>query len=116
MKETDCIFCKIIEGTIPSTKVYEGGKVVGFKDLHPNAAVHYLFIHKSHTRDVNHMMDQDPTQVQDLFRAITEVSRKEGLDQKGFRVVTNLGEHAGQTVFHTHFHLVGGEPLAGFGS
>lgn len=116
MENADCIFCKIVEGTIPSTKIYEGDKVVGFKDLHPNAAVHYLFIHKGHTKDVNEMMAQDPAQVQDLFQAIAEVSRREGLDQKGFRVVTNLGPYAGQTVFHTHFHLVAGEPLGGFGS
>jgi histidine triad (HIT) family protein len=115
MKNSDCIFCKIIEGQIPSTKVYEDEKVLAFKDLHPQAAQHYLFIHKGHTSDINHLMTTEPEQIKDIFSAIQQFSYQQGLEEKGFRVVTNLGPHAGQTVFHTHFHLVSGEPLGHFG-
>jgi histidine triad (HIT) family protein len=112
---SDCIFCKIIAGTLPTSKVFENDKVLAFKDLRPQAARHLLFIHKKHTRDVNEM-SQSPEQISDVFMAIKEFSVSEKLDQKGFRIVTNLGEHAGQTVFHTHFHVLGGEPLGHFGS
>jgi histidine triad (HIT) family protein len=115
MKNPHCIFCKIVDGLIPSTKVYENEKIVAFNDLGPQASKHILFIHRSHNQDINEMMNQDPTQVQDIFMAIKEFTHREGLDQKGFRVVTNLGEHAGQTVFHTHFHVLGGEHLGHFG-
>lgn len=112
---SDCIFCKIVAGSIPSTKVFENDQVIAFNDLRPQAAKHVLFIHKKHTRDVNDM-SQDSSQIADVFHAIKEFTVKDKLDQKGFRVVTNLGEHAGQTVFHTHFHVLGGEPLGHFGS
>ncbi len=115
MKNSDCVFCKIVEGTIPSSKVFENDKVLGFKDLQPSASQHYLFIHKTHSRDVNDMMAKEPTQVSDIYQAIREVTVKEGMEKQGFRVVTNMGPFAGQTVFHTHFHLLAGEPLRGFG-
>lgn len=115
MNHSDCIFCKILEGKIPSTKVFENEKVLAFKDLHPQASKHFLFIHKNHTRDVNDLMAQDPSQMADLFSAIREVTRLESMEQGGFRVVTNMGPYGGQTVFHTHFHLLGGEQLRGFG-
>lgn len=115
MKQADCIFCKIVEGLIPSTKVFENESVFGFKDLHPQASIHYLFIHKDHTLDVNDTVATEPQQLVDIFAAIRTLTTTEKLDQKGFRVVTNLGAHAGQTVFHTHFHVLGGEQLRGFG-
>lgn len=112
---SDCIFCKIISGDIPSSKVYENEKVYAFKDLHPLAKEHYLFIHKEHSKNVNEMMDINPDQVRDIYIAIADYTKSSGLDQKGFRVVTNLGEDAGQTVFHTHFHVLSGEKLGSFG-
>lgn len=115
MKSADCIFCKIVDGIIPSTKIFENDKVFAFKDLHPSANKHYLFIHKGHTKDVNDLSVTEPAQFADLFAAMREVTQNEGLDKSGFRVVTNVGPHAGQTVFHTHFHLLGGEQLRGFG-
>jgi histidine triad (HIT) family protein len=115
MSDSSCIFCKIVEGKIPSTKIFESESVLGFKDLQPLAKIHYLFIHKRHSRDMNHMMSMDPTQVSEVYAAIKEVTEKEGLAQQGFRVVNNVGAHGGQTVFHTHFHLLGGEPLGRFG-
>lgn len=113
---SDCIFCKIIKGEIPSTKIFENESVIGFKDLRPQAKIHQLFIHKNHTKDINDLAGNDPKQLADLFTAMKEYSEKEGLTKDGFRVVTNLGPHAGQTVFHTHFHLLAGEPLGHFGS
>lgn len=113
---SDCIFCKIIEGKIPSTKIYENEKVIGFKDLRPQAKEHYLFIHRKHTTNINELSDSDPAQLQDVFQAISEFTKRDGLTKDGFRIVTNQGLHAGQTVFHTHFHLLGGEPLSHFGS
>lgn len=113
---SDCIFCKIVEGKIPSTKIYEDEKVVGFKDLRPQAAIHQLFIHKIHTKDINELSKNDPSQLLDLFHAIRLYTEKDGLAKDGFRVVTNQGPNAGQTVFHTHLHVLSGEMLGHFGS
>lgn len=112
---SDCLFCKIVEGSIPSTKVYEDEKVIGFKDLRPQAKIHQLFIHKNHTKNINDLSQNDPSQLADLFHAVRLYTEKEGLTEHGFRVVTNMGAHAGQTVFHTHLHVIGGEPLGHFG-
>lgn len=113
---SDCIFCKIVEGKIPSTKIFEDENVIGFKDLRPQAKIHQLFIHKKHTRDVNELAKNDPQELSDVFNAIRHYTEKEGLTKDGFRVVTNMGPNAGQTVFHTHFHVLAGEPLGHFGS
>lgn len=113
---SDCIFCKIVEGTIPSTKIFEDENVIGFKDLRPQAKIHQLFIHKKHTRDVNDLAKNDPKELSDVFNAIRHYTEKENLTKDGFRVVTNMGPNAGQTVFHTHFHVLAGEPLGHFGS
>lgn len=115
MTNPDCIFCKIVDGKIPSTRVFENDKVIAFKDLHPLAAKHYLFVHRGHSKDVVDMMSLDPDQIKDVYQAIAEFTKKEGLTDSGFRVVTNLGKHGGQTVFHTHFHVLGGEELGRFG-
>ena len=116
MQNADCLFCKIAAGKIPSKKVFENDKVFAFNDLHPASSHHYLFIHKEHTQNVNDLVETEPSQMAEIFQAIQLVTQREGLDQTGFRVVTNSGPHAGQTVFHTHFHVLGGEPLRGFGS
>jgi histidine triad (HIT) family protein len=113
---SDCIFCKLAEGKIPSTKIYEDEHVIGFKDLRPQAAIHQLFIHKKHTKDINELTETDPSQLAHLFHAIKVYTEKEKLTKDGFRIVTNLGPHAGQTVFHTHFHVLAGESLGHFGS
>lgn len=113
---SDCIFCKIAKGEMQTSKVFENEKVVAFKDLRPQAALHYLFIHKDHSRDLNDMMKIDPAQAQDVFLAIRDFTEAEKLTENGYRVVNNIGAHAGQTVFHAHFHVLGGEPLGHFGS
>ncbi|MAZ47604.1 MAG: histidine triad nucleotide-binding protein [Halobacteriovoraceae bacterium] len=110
---SDCLFCRIIAGEIPSAKVFENDHVLGFKDLYPQAKEHYLFIHKSHSKNVNEM---DSTQLSDIFSAIKEFTQNNDLEENGFRVVSNVNKHGGQTVFHTHFHVLGGEQLKHFGS
>lgn len=110
------LFLKIISGEIPSQKVYEDDFVYAFKDLHPQALEHYLFIAKSHTTNINEMSDDKPEQFAQIFAAIKNFTRTNGLERSGFRVVANTNSDAGQTVFHTHFHVLGGEELSGFGS
>lgn len=113
---SDCLFCKIVKGEIPATKIYEDDKVVGFKDLRPQAAIHQLFIHKNHTKNLNDLVSKEPSQASEILGAIARYADQEKLVEPGYRVVTNIGPNAGQTVFHTHFHLLGGESLGHFGS
>lgn len=112
---SDCLFCKIIQGKIPATKVYEDEFVLAFKDLYPQAKDHYLFIHKVHSQDILDMTQIDPNQVSAIFRGISNFIQNCDLKENGFRTVTNCGKDAGQVIFHTHFHVLGGEKLRGFG-
>lgn len=114
-KVEDCLFCKIIDGKIPSKKIYEDEDVYAFEDIHPQSKIHWLFIHKNHTRDVSEMVHQ-PKEIISIFNAITLIAKDKGLEKTGYRIVTNLGPDACQTVFHTHFHLLAGEQLKGFGA
>lgn len=109
----DCIFCKIIEGKIPSKKAYEDEYVYAFYDIAPLAKTHVLFVHREHSHQVNEM---SPAQVGQIYGAIKSFTAGTALEKMGFRVVTNVGPHAGQTVFHSHFHVLGGEQLRGFGA
>lgn len=109
-----CLFCKIAKGEIPSQKIFENEHVVGFVDIHPQAKVHLLFVHKKHTDNINEMSNADHCIAQ-VFKGIAEYTRGTDLYKEGFRIVTNQGPDAGQTVFHTHFHVVGGEALGHFG-
>jgi histidine triad (HIT) family protein len=111
----NCIFCKIVKSEIPSKKVFENDNVFAFQDLYPQAKIHLLFIHKNHTSHIN-QMSENPQAIAEVFQAISQYTQESGLDRDGFRVVTNLGPIAGQTVFHTHFHVLGGEKLGHFGS
>lgn len=115
MTKTDCLFCKIINGTLPSQQVYEDENVLAFADIAPLAQVHILFIHKKHTQNVLEMVQQEVKQVVDIFSAINQYARQVQLDQKGLRIVTNSGKTAGQSVFHTHFHVLSDKVLGPFG-
>lgn len=110
---SNCLFCKIIDGSIPSVKVFENSDVYGFKDIQPMAKEHYLFIAKTHTKNINETQSHTTAS---LFAAIKEFTQSNNLESEGFRIVTNIGENGGQTVFHTHFHVLGGEQLKGFGA
>ncbi len=113
---SECLFCKFVSKEIETDIVFENDTVVAFKDLHPQAKKHILFIHKKHSTNINEMSEMDNHQIQDVFNAIREYTQSNSLSKNGFRVVNNCGEHAGQTIFHTHFHVLGGEALGHFGS
>lgn len=112
----ETLFSKIIKGEIPCDKVFENDRVLAFKDIHPQAPIHVLFIHKNYSKNINQMMAQEPQQIIDLMQAVREYTSSEGLEEAGFRLVTNVNRDGGQTVFHTHFHLLAGAPLGGFGT
>lgn len=107
---SDCIFCSIIEGTIPSTKVYEDDKVLAFRDIAPQAPVHIVIIPKSHSANILELKADNGT-IGDILHAVQIIAKQEGIDEKGFRLVNNCKEHGGQTVDHLHFHLLGGRNL-----
>ena len=106
----DCLFCKIIAGTIPSTKVYEDDTVLAFRDIAPMAPTHILVIPKVHIPDAASVTAENSAVVAHIFEVIGEIAKAEGLTD-GFRVISNCGPHAGQTVRHLHFHILGGKQL-----
>ena len=109
---SQCLFCKIIRNEIPSRKVYEDEHVIAFHDIQPQAPVHLLVIPKIHRESVMDLEgDQDALLAGRLFVSIRKIVLEQGLEGKGFRVVTNTGAEAGQSVFHLHFHLLAGRPL-----
>ena len=104
----DCIFCKIIKGEIPSTKVYEDDKVLAFKDINPAAPIHVLVIPKKHIENVLEINEENKEIASDIFLAIIKIAKQFGIDKDGFRVITNCGKDAGQEVMHLHFHILAG--------
>ena len=106
----DCLFCKIIAGEIPSTKVYEDEKVYAFRDINPQAPVHVLVVPKTHVASANDITEENADTVAACFAAIPKIAEAEGLEN-GYRVINNCGAEAGQTVMHLHFHLIGGRKL-----
>ena len=107
----DCIFCKIVAGVIPSTKVYEDETVLAFRDIAPMAPTHILVSPKEHIPDAGSVTAENSAVVAHIFEVIGKIAREEGLTE-GFRVVSNCGPHAGQTVPHLHFHILGGKQLS----
>ncbi len=110
---SDCLFCKIINGEVPSTKAFENEYVYAFKDIAPVAPVHVLFVPKEHISGVSGITAENSAVVSKIFEAIAEYAHSIGLDESCYRVVSNCGKSAGQTVMHLHFHLLGGEKLGG---
>jgi len=106
----NCIFCKIIAGEIPSQKVYEDDRVYAFRDIAPQAPQHILVVPKMHIESASDVTGENAVHVADCFAAIAQIAKEQGLDA-GFRVITNCGEDGGQTVYHLHFHILGGKPL-----
>ena len=107
----NCLFCKIIAGEIPSTKVYEDALCYAFRDIAPQAPTHILVIPKAHIASVNELTAENSAVVAHIFSVIPQIAKAEGLEN-GYRVVSNCGPDAGQTVFHLHFHILGGKALA----
>ena len=106
----NCLFCKIIAGTIPSTKVYEDETILAFRDIAPQAPTHILVIPKAHIDSCNGITAENSAVVARIFEVIPEIAKAEGL-VNGYRVVSNCGADAGQTVQHLHFHILGGKAL-----
>lgn len=106
----DCLFCAIMAGEIPSTKVYEDEYVYAFRDINPVAPVHVLVVPKVHITSALALTEQNSMYVAKCFEAIEKIARAEGLEG-GFRVINNCGEDGGQSVMHLHFHLIGGTKL-----
>ena len=108
---SDCLFCKIVKGEIPSTKVYEDDLVLAFRDIAPQAPTHILVIPKNHIGSVAEITGQNSGVVAHIFEVIPRIAKAEGLEG-GYRVVSNCGADAGQTVHHLHLHILGGKQLA----
>lgn len=107
----DCLFCKIVKSEIPSTKVYEDEFVYAFKDINPEAPVHILVIPKKHIESINKIEKEDEELIGKIFTTIKKVAKDQGIAESGYRVVSNCGKDAGQTVMHLHFHILGGKTL-----
>lgn len=107
----DCLFCKIASGKIPCNKVYEDEEILAFKDIHPKAPVHLLFIPKTHYDTLNEIPETDLSLIASIFQAIKQTAKKLGVAQTGYRALVNTHQDAGQEVFHVHWHLIGGKKL-----
>ncbi|MBR2460235.1 MAG: histidine triad nucleotide-binding protein [Clostridia bacterium] len=107
----DCLFCAIIRGEIPSTKVYEDESVFAFRDINPQAPTHVLVIPKSHIPSVDGINGENAVEVANIFRVIPKIAAAEGLSN-GYRVISNCGADACQSVKHLHFHVLGGAQLS----
>jgi histidine triad (HIT) family protein len=107
----DCIFCRIVNGQIPSSKVYETDQVLAFDDIHPMAPVHVIVIPKVHIPTLMDVSPETINNLEALFFGVQEVARIKGVDQKGFRTVINCNREGGQIIFHLHIHVLGGTKL-----
>ncbi|MBQ6594248.1 MAG: histidine triad nucleotide-binding protein [Clostridia bacterium] len=106
----DCLFCRIIEGSVPSTKVYEDENVYAFRDINPQAPVHVLVLPRKHMANI---LECDGETMCALLSAVQKIARQEGIDETGFRIVSNCGRDGAQSVEHLHIHLMGGAQLSG---
>lgn len=109
---SECIFCKIVNGEIPATVLFENDKVVAFKDINPEAPNHLLVIPKKHVASMAHATEKDIQEViPEIFKAIKHLAGEFDINQEGYRIVNNCGKLGGQTVDHLHFHLLGGRQM-----
>jgi histidine triad (HIT) family protein len=107
----DCIFCRIIRGEMGTEFVAESEDAVAFRDLHPQAPTHVLVVSRRHYRNITEIAGGDPKIAANMINLAVEVAQNDGVVESGFRVLTNTGENAGQTIHHLHFHVLGGKPL-----
>ncbi|MDY6313649.1 MAG: histidine triad nucleotide-binding protein [Clostridia bacterium] len=107
----DCLFCKIIAGEIPSSKVYEDDLVYAFNDISPAAPTHVLIIPKKHISSANELNEENASIVSHIFLVAAKIAKRLGIAENGYRIVNNCGKDGGQTVGHLHFHLLGGRNL-----
>ena len=111
LMNNECLFCQIIEGEVDSDIVYEDDKVVAFEDIDPQAPVHLLIIPKKHIPTLDELKDEDYSLIGHIYRVANKLAEKYEIAEDGFRIVSNCKEQGGQTVFHIHFHLLGGRSL-----
>ena len=107
----NCLFCKIVAGTIPSTKVYEDDSILAFRDINPQAPINVLVIPKVHIQDTDGVTAENSAVVAHIFEVIPQIAKAEGL-ANGYRVISNCGPDSGQMVPHLHFHILGGKALS----
>ena len=107
----DCIFCKIINRELPGDIVYEDEEIIAFRDIHPAAPIHILVIPKKHISSLVDLKPEDEKVIGRIYSVINKIAEKEGILDKGYRVIVNCGEDGGQVVKHIHFHLLGGRKM-----
>jgi len=107
----DCLFCRIVEGAIPSKAVYQDDRVVAFEDINPQAPVHVLVIPRRHIPSVADFTEADAGLLGWMVQVCVKIARDKGIAESGYRIVTNTGANAGQSVFHVHLHVLGGRRL-----
>ncbi|HEY5585454.1 MAG TPA: histidine triad nucleotide-binding protein [Ruminiclostridium sp.] len=107
----DCIFCKIINREIPSKSVFESDKIYAFHDINPEAPVHVLIVPKQHITSHNELTTENVDIMMDIHLAANEIAKQLKISDSGYRLINNCGVDAGQTVFHLHYHLIGGVPM-----
>jgi histidine triad (HIT) family protein len=112
MTDADCLFCRIVAGEIPSDRVLEDDEVIAFRDINPRAPVHVLVIPRRHIASAADLDETDGPLLGRLFAAAAQVARDSGITEGGFRIVTNVGRGAGQSVDHLHFHVMGGRSFS----
>lgn len=107
----DCVFCKIAQGEIDSDILYEDEDLIAFRDAEPQAPVHFLVVPKEHISSTNALKPEHKELIGKIFLTIRDLAKKEGIDEKGYRIVNNIGEEGGQSVKHIHFHVLGGRSM-----
>jgi len=112
---SDCVFCKVARGEIPSAKVFEDEEVLGFADIHPQAPVHCLFIPRAHLATLNEADPSHQALLGRMMLAAARVAKEKGVAERGYRVLMNVNPDGGQVVFHVHLHLLGGRPMGRMG-
>jgi histidine triad (HIT) family protein len=112
MTDAECLFCRIVAGEIPSDRVFEDDEVIAFKDINPRAPVHVLVIPRRHIASAADIGETDGPLLARIFGAAARIAREAGIAQGGFRIVTNVGRGAGQSVDHLHFHVMGGRSFS----
>jgi histidine triad (HIT) family protein len=108
---SDCLFCGIVEGKVKANLVYQDDSIVAFKDIAPKAPVHMLIIPRKHLVSVSDIAEADRALIGQIFQVAARLAREQGIANNGYRVVVNSGADAGQSVFHLHFHLLGGRQM-----
>ena len=109
---TDCLFCGIINGKIPSELIYDDKEIIAFKDINPQSPKHILIVPRRHINSLSEMEEVDKDLAGRLLLTARKIAQDQGISNEGYRVVVNNGQNGGQTVFHLHLHLLGGRPLS----